>query len=119
MHHVLLLEDDAPLRASLLRSLQDSGELSLSGVGSLSEAVQATASHTPSLLVSALDLPDGPGLDLLPELAARGLCLPVVFITAHHARFSADLPTSSNIDVLQKPFEAEKLKAIVRQRLFE
>jgi len=47
------------LRTSLLRSLQDSGELSLSGVGSLGEAVKAIDSHPPSLLVSDLDLPNG------------------------------------------------------------
>jgi len=117
MHHVLLLEDDVPLRAALLRSLQDIRELSLLGVGSVADAIKALDAHPPSLLVSDLDLPDGTGLDLLPELAARGLRVPIVFITAHHTRFGSELPTSPNIEVLQKPFSGEKLKHVVRLRL--
>ena len=117
MYHVLLLEDEVPLRNSLARSLHQPGELELIAVGSLSEAVRSLDIQPPSLVISDLDLPDGTGLDLLPELAARGLRVPVVIITAHLGRFSAELPTSPNIEVLAKPFTADTLKSIVHQRL--
>jgi DNA-binding response OmpR family regulator len=117
MHHILLLEDDAPLRAALVRSLQDIGDVTLTGVGSLGEALRALDALPPTIVVSDLELPDGNGLDVLPELAARGLRVPVVFITAHHTRFSAALPTSPNVEVLQKPFSPEQLKNVVRARL--
>jgi CheY-like chemotaxis protein len=117
MHHVLLLEDDAPLRSALFRGLHQPGELELVAVGSLSEAVRTLDVLPPNLVISDLDLPDGTGLDLLPELAERGLRVPVVIITAHLGRFGAQLPTSPNIEVLPKPFAPEALKAVVTQRL--
>jgi CheY-like chemotaxis protein len=117
MHHVLLLEDEAPLRNALARSLHQPGELELVAVGSLSEAVRSLDVQPPNLVISDLDLPDGTGLDLLPELAARGLRVPVVIITAHLGRFSAELPVSPNVEVLIKPLGIETLKTIVHQRL--
>ena len=117
MHHVLLLEDEVPLLNALARSLHQPGELELVAVGSLREAVLSLDVQPPNLIISDLDLPDGTGLDLLPELAARGLGVPVVIITAHLGRFSAELPASPNIEVLAKPFGIETLKTIVNQRL--
>lgn len=117
MHHVLLLEDEAPLRNALARSLHQPGELKVVAAGSLREAVRSLDVQPPNLVISDLDLPDGMGLDLLPELAARGLRVPVVIITAHLGRFSAELPVSPNVHVLAKPFAIEALKTVVNRCL--
>jgi DNA-binding NtrC family response regulator len=117
MDKVLLLEDEALLRAALTRALQQSGELEVIGAGSLREAVSLLDARAPNLVISDLDLPDGTGLDLLPELAVRGLRVPVVIITAYLSRFADELPESPNIEVISKPFDVAKLVATVRKRL--
>ncbi|HEX2730598.1 MAG TPA: response regulator [Polyangiaceae bacterium] len=117
MDKVLLLEDEPLLRAALSRTLQQSGEIEVIGAGSLREAISALDFAVPKLLIADLDLPDGSGLDLLPELAVRGLRLPVVIISAHLTRYQAELPESTNIEALAKPFEISRLVSIVKTRL--
>ncbi|HTU62542.1 MAG TPA: response regulator [Polyangiales bacterium] len=103
MDHLLLVEDEAALRNSLLRCLQGTPELDLRAVATLQEAVVALDAKPPHLVVLDLELPDGSGLDLVPELALRGLNVPVVVITAHLQRFQPQLPERSNLEILQKP----------------
>lgn len=115
MHRILVVEDEPALRNSLCRWLRQE-ELTPRESGSLRDAVRLLEER-PSLIVSDLDLPDGTGLDLLQELAFRGLRVPVIFITAYLARFAPQLPASSNIDVLEKPFAPEDFARLVKRRL--
>jgi CheY-like chemotaxis protein len=116
MDRVLVLEDEPALRNSLCRLLRQDQELAILDAGSLRDAVRLLDDR-PSLIVSDLDLPDGSGIDLLQELAFRGLKVPVIFITAYLQRFQAQLPASSNIDVLEKPFRPETFTDLIRRRL--
>jgi len=117
MDHLLLVEDEAALRNSLLRCVQGTPELDVRGVATLQEAIAALDAKAPHLVVLDLELPDGSGLDLVPELALRGLNVPVVVITAHLQRFQPQLPERSNLEILQKPFELAEFKRIVSSRL--
>jgi DNA-binding response OmpR family regulator len=116
MDRVLILEDEITLRNSLCRVLRQNKELAISETGSLRDALRLL-DEQPNLIVSDLDLPDGSGLDLLQELAFRGLHVPVIFITAYLSRFQAQLPQSSNIDVLEKPFAQDDFARLIRRRL--
>jgi DNA-binding response OmpR family regulator len=116
MDRILVLEDEIALRNSLCRALRQNQELAICETGSLRDAVRLL-DEDPQLIVSDLDLPDGSGLDLLQELAFRGLHVPVIFITAYLSRFRAELPVSSNIDVLEKPFAHDDLSRLIRRRL--
>lgn len=116
MDRVLVLEDEPALRHSLCRLLRRDQELAISDAGSLRDAVRLLDDR-PSLIISDLDLPDGSGLDLLQELAFRGLRVPVIFITAYLSRFQAKLPASPNIDVLEKPFGQDTFTDLIRRRL--
>lgn len=117
MSQVLVLEDERPLRTSICRDLSRQVGIDAVGAGDLREALDLLSGRPPNVLVADLSLPDGCGLDLLPELAVRGLQIPIIFITAHMERFANELPTSPNIDVLQKPFETSQLCELVRQRV--
>jgi len=79
--------------------------------------VRALDTRVPQLVITDLELPDGSGLDLISELAARQLPVPVVVVTAHYARFQAQLADSPRLDVLTKPFDAERLLELLRRRL--
>jgi DNA-binding response OmpR family regulator len=116
MHRVLLLEDEAALRHSLSRLVSRDDTCTIAEAAFLKEAV-ALLDEPPELIISDLDLPDGSGLDLLQEVASRGLKVPVIVITAHLPRFRPQMGAITNVDVLEKPVEHEELLRLVRRRL--
>jgi len=117
MDHLLLVEDEVTLRNSLLRSLQGQAELQVSTAATLKDAVAALERVSPTLVVLDIELPDGSGLELLPELALRGMNVPILVITAHMPRFQAEVRDSTNVEVLQKPFELSAFQRAVTERL--
>lgn len=117
MEHILLLEDDVLLRAAMARSLRSIPEVEISAYGFLAEAVASIGRKPPSLVVLDIQLPDGSGLDLLPELALRGLKVPMIVVSAHLSRCSGELLESPNIEALAKPFDPAELRRVVQSRL--
>ena len=117
MDHILLLEDDTQLRGAFVRFLQDRGQFEVTPASSLKEALQALDTFTPQLVITDLELPDGTGLDLISELAARHITVPIVVVTAYYGRFQARLAETPNLDVLSKPFDAPQLLQLLRRRL--
>ena len=68
---VVLVEDDAPLRAFLARTLSAAaGIVLLDAVGTVAAARQACARLRPDIVLTDLRLPDGHGLVLIGELRA-------------------------------------------------
>ena len=67
-HQVLLIEDDAPIRARLARALAARGDFEVTEAGDLATARAALAERLPHLIVSDLRLPDGLALGLLAEV---------------------------------------------------
>jgi CheY-like chemotaxis protein len=117
MDHILLLEDDAQLRTAFVRFLQDRGPFEVTAAGSLKEAVSALGTRAPQLVLTDLELPDGCGLDLLSELAARKLAIPVVVVTAFRSRFQAQLAESPQLEIISKPFDAKRLLQLLHDKL--
>lgn len=78
---VLHVDDDPDLRMLVVEAF--SGRARLVAAGSLAEARGLLATLTPQLVILDVGLPDGSGLDLLPQLVdADGAALPVVIFTA-------------------------------------
>lgn len=117
MDQILIVEDDVALRDSVLGCLHGQASLELRGAGSLKEAIRAIDQQAPNLIVLDLELPDGSGLELMQELALRGMKMPIVAITGQSSRFQAEFRELANIDVLAKPFELAELKRMVGERL--
>jgi CheY-like chemotaxis protein len=117
MDHILVLEDDAQLRTGFVRFLQDRGQFEVTAVGTLKEAVSALSARAPQLVITDLELPDGCGLDLLSELTARKLTIPVVVVTAFRSRFQAQLAESPHLEIVTKPFDAKRLLQLLRDKL--
>ncbi len=67
-HQVLLIEDDAPIRARLARALAAGGDFEVTEAGDLAAARAALARALPHLIISDLRLPDGLALGLLAEV---------------------------------------------------
>jgi CheY-like chemotaxis protein len=119
MDHILILEDDPGIRRSLVRHLTERGCYEVTAVGTLREALLSLDRRPPQLVITDLELPDGSGVDLLPELALRQLTVPVIVITGHIDRFQAQLPAGPHIAVVTKPFDPASLLNMVARRLEE
>jgi len=108
---LLIVEDDAPLRDILRRTLSAEG-FEVTVVGSAHQLMEHAVNAPPEALVIDIGLPDADGRDLCQALRARGIDAPVLFLTARDALtdrlggFSA-----GGDDYVTKPFDIAELVA--------
>jgi CheY-like chemotaxis protein len=76
---ILIVEDNAPLRALWVDILQHHGYVAR-GAGSGGEAIAAAIETIPDLVVMDLDLPDMSGFDLIEQIRPLG-SFPIVALT--------------------------------------
>ena len=112
--HVILLEDDDELRSIVSRGLREEG-FAVSTAGTAGELVRRVEDVDADALVVDIGLPDADGRDVVQALRARGIGVPVIFLTARDA-----LPdrlagfASGGDDYLTKPFHFAELVARLR-----
>jgi two-component system, OmpR family, response regulator len=116
---LLIVEDDAPLRDVLVRSLRAEG-FAARAVASARELFEQALELHPDVLVIDIGLPDADGRDLCQALRARGVGSPVLFLTARDAltdRLSGF--SAGGDDYVTKPFDIEevvaRLQALLRR----
>jgi CheY-like chemotaxis protein len=114
---VLVVEDEINLLTATVRGLQSLDGIVVSGCGSAEEALATLTSAVPDLLVLDINLPGVSGLDLLEDLAARGLDLPVIVTTAYRMVNQEHLDRHPGLTILEKPVPLNTLRALVRQHL--
>lgn len=117
MKTVLLVEDEAVLRAGTVRGLAKLPGIEVIGVGSMAEAVAVLDTVAPALVISDIDLPDRLGIEILGELGRRDQHAPVIFVTAFLRAFRSQIPRHARVTVFEKPLELERLRAQVTQTL--
>jgi DNA-binding response OmpR family regulator len=109
---ILLVEDNPQILDLNRRVLEDEG-LTVLAAKTLAEARQRLTVAAPDVIVLDIMLPDGSGLDFLPEL--RKTCAsPVLFLTAkvERADILAGLRAGGN-DYITKPYDIEEFQARV------
>jgi two-component system, OmpR family, response regulator len=114
---ILVVEDDHELRGLLARGLQDEG-FSVAGVRTGAEAMQRVKEGPPDALIIDVGLPDSDGRDLCQALRARGVQVPVLFLTARDAmsdRLSGF--AAGGDDYVTKPFHIVEVAARLRALL--
>lgn len=114
---VHVVDDDDSLRAALMRVLRAAGH-ETRGYGSAGEfLIAATPEHAGCLLLD-MRLPGPSGLDLQQALAARGIGLPIVFLSGHgDVASSARAFKAGAKDFLTKPVGRTELLAAVEAAL--
>jgi DNA-binding response OmpR family regulator len=116
----LLVIEDEPRIAEILRPPLEQAGFAVDFVGLCAEGRAALASHTYDAAILDLGLPDGDGLDLLAELRSRGDGVPILVLTARDAVDDrvCGLDTGAD-DYLVKPFAIAELvartKALLRR----
>jgi RNA polymerase sigma factor (sigma-70 family) len=114
---VFVVDDDASVRSSLKFLLSTVG-LQAETLDSADSFLHKTRPDVPSCLVLDVRLPGLSGLDFQRELAARNICIPIVFLTGH-----GDIPMSVRamkagaVEFLTKPFRDQDLLDAVRVAL--
>lgn len=114
---ILVADDDRGIRVVLVQALTRLGH-----------TVQATAEATTlwswvqagagDLVITDVRLPDGNGLDLVPQIRTRRPDLPVIVMTAHSTLSVAVQATERGaFDYLAKPFDIDALIAAVERAI--
>lgn len=114
---VLVIEDETMLRNSVVLGLSKMTGVEAFGAGTLDEALLLIDDPPPDLILSDLDLPDRSGVELIGELASRGLKVPIVFVSAYVRAFAAQIPKHADVRILEKPVPLEELREVVKGRL--
>jgi len=114
---LLLVEDEYALARGLMDNFRAEG-YTLRHVERGDEVVEAVAAFHPDLLVLDLMLPGRSGLDVLRDLRAAGLSLPILVLTAKGEVVDRVVGLELGADdYLAKPFAVRELLARVRALL--
>ncbi|ATQ68539.1 MULTISPECIES: response regulator transcription factor [Methylosinus] len=114
---VHIVDDDPAVRDSL-RLLLLTEDIEARAHAGVRDFFAVVAPDETGCVVTDVRMPEASGFDLLAEMKARRLSLPVIVITAH-----ADVPLAVRamkagaLDLLEKPFDDEALLGAVRRAL--
>jgi two-component system response regulator MprA len=114
---VLLVDDDAPIRRMLERSLSAEG-YDVCAVADGGLALAQVERSLPDVIVLDIAMPGLDGLAVTRRLRAKGLPVPILLLTARDALSErvAGLDAGAD-DYLVKPFEMDELTARIRALL--
>lgn len=105
---VLFIEDDPPVRASLVQTLELSG-LAVQAFGTAEAALPHITAGAPVIVITDVRLPGMDGLSLLERVTAIDAGIPVVVVTAHgDIAMAVRAMRSGAYDFIEKPFAPER-----------
>jgi FixJ family two-component response regulator len=114
---VFVIDDDPSIRMAIKELIEAVG-ISCQTFESGQELLNATLPDVPGCLVLDVRLPGLSGLNLQRELKARGINIPIIFITGH-----GDIPMTVQamkagaVEFLTKPFRDQDLLDAIEQAL--
>jgi DNA-binding response OmpR family regulator len=111
--HILLVDDDALLRRSLVLNIEEAGYRA-SASGSAEEALALASQDRPDLILLDIGLPGMDGLDALRHFDSR-LGVPVILLTARRRELDEVLGLQLGADdYITKPFDNDVLLARIK-----
>jgi FixJ family two-component response regulator len=114
---VLVVDDDASVRKSLLRLIRAAG-YDVETLEGAAAYLERTAQRPPACLVLDIRMPGMSGLDLLRVVAGTSRELPIVFISGHGDEdVRAQAIDAGAVEVLYKPLDETTLLAAIDQAL--
>jgi DNA-directed RNA polymerase specialized sigma24 family protein/CheY-like chemotaxis protein len=114
---VLIIEDEPLIAIDIQMLVEELGHRVVAIARTRDEAIAATKSSTPGLILADIQLADGSsGLDAVNQIL-NDFSVPVIFITAYPERFLTGTPPEPAF-LITKPFGVDSLKAVISQALF-
>jgi FixJ family two-component response regulator len=114
---VFIVDDDADVRLSIQRLLKTVG-LRAELFATAQDFLRRNISDGPSCLVLDVRLPEVGGLEVQHKLAAAGINIPIIFVTAHgDIPMSVKAMKSGAVEFLTKPFRDQDLLDAIQQAL--
>jgi DNA-binding response OmpR family regulator len=111
--HILLVDDDALLRRSLVLNLEEAGYRA-SASATAEDALARAARDRPDLVLLDIGLPGMDGLDALRHFQSR-IGVPVIFLTARRRELDEVLGLQLGADdYITKPFDKDVLLARIK-----
>jgi FixJ family two-component response regulator len=114
---VFAVDDEEPMRNALRRLISSSG-LAVELFSNANEFLQRGPLTRPACILLDLNMPGMNGLELQEELHARGVMVPVVFLTgAGNVASAVDAMRAGAVDFVEKPFSNEELLERINKAL--
>ena len=115
---VMVVDDQASMRAMIRRALQDFGFKDIRDKGSASEAFAAIRTDRVHLVISDYNMPDMDGIDLLRAIRTDEVLAKTVFIMLTGSSDREIVQKAAALGVnnyLVKPFNVQVLKGKIEQ----
>jgi len=114
---IAVVDDDEGFRDAVQRFLR-TFEFQVEAFASGEELLRSNRLDVVGCAILDLAMPEMSGLDVQQQLAARGLQIPIVFVTAHRDdHLGQRASESAALAVLRKPVDHEELIRLVREAL--
>ncbi len=114
---ILVADDEEDIRASLRRILEYEG-MALTEAASGPEALEKVISEQPDAVLLDIKMPRMDGLEVLAEVRAREVEVPVVMISGHGTIATAVEATKLGaFDFMEKPLERDRVLLVLRNAL--
>jgi FixJ family two-component response regulator len=114
---VFIVDDDEGVRLSIQRLLKTVG-LRAELFATAQDFLRRNIPDGPSCLVLDVRLPEVGGLEVQHKLAAAGINIPIIFVTAHgDIPMSVKAMKSGAVEFLTKPFRDQDLLDAIQQAL--
>ena len=114
---ILVVDDDDAIRLVIDEALRGEG-YEVWTAASVAEQAAILDHFDPDVLVTDVILPDGNGLDLVPEILAKRPGLPIIVLSAQNTLATAVRATEQGaFEYLPKPFDLDELCQAVRDGL--
>jgi DNA-binding response OmpR family regulator len=115
---ILVVDDDADLRETLVEQLKGHAEFDIVEAGTAEEALKALRTSNVELTILDVGLPDMDGRDAVRQMRQEGIQSPVLMLTGHDSEADEikGLDSGAN-DYLTKPFRFPVLMARINAAL--
>ncbi len=114
---ILVVDDDDAIRIVITEALRQDGH-DVRTAASVAQQMAAFADFDPDVLVTDVILPDGNGLDQVPEILALKPGIPIIVLSAQNTLTTAVRATEQGaFEYLPKPFDLDELCRAVRDGL--
>lgn len=116
---ILVVEDDADLRAALCDTLSLAG-YKVETVSDGLSALEVLQRKPIDMVITDIQMPEMDGHELLKKIKSQWQDIPVMLMTAYGSiQMAVEAMRDGAVDYLSKPFEAEVLVAMVNQHVNE